>query len=113
MQRHHGARRRPRLAEGDIRDRAAAAEHTDASPSPPGVDGEGLDDIVSGGDFKDVGAERIGAVTRDDNRRLRLVLGAWRSAAGAAVGGGSASGAGGGGVFLRWRVLGICRRVDL
>lgn len=111
MQSDHAPRRRPGLPYGDVGHRAATAEHADPPAPPARVHGEALDDVVPVGDLEDVGAERVGAVARDDYRGLGFVLGARGAAAGAAAGGGGAAGAGGGGrvgVFIRRGALGVC-----
>nr|GMD59315.1 hypothetical protein CR513_12692 [Ipomoea batatas] len=68
-----GAGRR-RLPESDVGDGAAAAENADAALAAGGEAGNAVLNIAAVGYFHDVGSEGVGAVTCDDDRRLRLVL---------------------------------------
>lgn len=63
------------LAERDVGDGATAAEDGDATLPAAGEGGEGVHDVGAGGDLKHVGAHRVGALARDDDGRLGLVLG--------------------------------------
>ena len=75
--------RRAWLAERDVGDGAATAEHGDAAAAAARELADALDDVGSRGDLEDVGVERVGAVPRHDDGRLGLVLGAQRPPAGA------------------------------
>ncbi|GMN40122.1 hypothetical protein TIFTF001_009344 [Ficus carica] len=63
------------LAEGDVGDGAGAGEDAEAHVLPPAEPGDGLDDVVSSGDFEDVGAHGGLGVAGDDDGGLGLVLG--------------------------------------
>uniref|UniRef100_K3XWN2 Uncharacterized protein n=1 Tax=Setaria italica TaxID=4555 RepID=K3XWN2_SETIT len=78
-----GAGPGPGLPDGDVGDVAGAAEDADADLAPAREPGDAVDDVAPRGDLEDVGAQRAGAVPRDDHRRLGLVLGPRRAAPGA------------------------------
>ena len=63
------------LPQADVGDGAAAAEDADPALAPPRVGGDAVEDVAAASHLEDVGAERVGALPRNDDRRLRLVLG--------------------------------------
>ena len=93
MKRDDGAGRR-RLPEADIGDGAATAEDADPTLAPPRVGGDAVEDVGAAGDFEDVSPQRVGALSGDDDWRLRFVLGARGAAPGAAADDVAASGGG-------------------
>jgi hypothetical protein len=84
LQGHDGARGRRRLPQRDVGDHAAAAQHADAALPPASVRGHAVEHVAAAAHLQDVGAERVGALPRDDHGRLRLVLRARWAPAGAA-----------------------------
>jgi hypothetical protein len=76
--------RRLRLPQRDVGDGPCRREHADAALPAARVRGERLEDVAAGGDLEDVGPQRVGALPGDDHRRLGLVLGPRRPAAGTA-----------------------------
>uniref|UniRef100_K3Y8A4 Uncharacterized protein n=1 Tax=Setaria italica TaxID=4555 RepID=K3Y8A4_SETIT len=84
VQRHDGARGRRRLPQSHVGDHAAAAQNADAALPPARVRGDGLEHVAAAPDLQDVGAQRVGALPRDDHRGLGLVLRARRAPAGPA-----------------------------
>lgn len=64
-----------RLPERHVGDGAAAAEDADASLPATGVSRDALPDVAAAGDLDQVRPQRVGAVPRYDDGRLRLVLG--------------------------------------
>ena len=72
---------RSRLPQGDVGDRSGAAHDANPSLATAGEGGDAIDDVAAVGDFHDVRFEGVGAVTRDDDGRLGLVLGSGGSSA--------------------------------
>lgn len=70
-----------RLPDGDVDDGTTTAKDAHAAATPPCIDGDTLDYVVSRGDFKDMGLERVWAFTGDDYGGLGFVFGPWRPAA--------------------------------
>lgn len=96
-----------RLAEGDVGDGTRAGEDAEAHVLSPAEPGDGVDDVVSAGDFEDVWAHGGLSVAGDDDGGLGLVLGARGTApwppddldGGAVSLGGVWAGIGGGGLL--------------
>nr|GMD03754.1 zinc finger BED domain-containing protein RICESLEEPER 2-like [Ipomoea batatas] len=74
VERDYGPGGRGRLTQGDVSHGAAPAEHADAPPPPPRVAGHAVHDVRPGRDFQHVRPQGVRAVSRHNNRRLRLVL---------------------------------------
>lgn len=77
-----GAGARAGLPDGDVGDGAGGAEHADTDLAAARERGDAVDEVAPGGDLEDVRPQRAGAVARDDDRRLGLVLGACGAAPG-------------------------------
>nr|TKW38979.1 hypothetical protein SEVIR_1G151000v2 [Setaria viridis] len=78
------------LPQGDVGHGARATEHADPTLAAARERRDALRDVAAAGNLHDVRPERVGAVPRDDDRWLRLVLGPRRPAPRAARGGLSA-----------------------
>lgn len=83
--------RRTGLAERDVGHDPAAVQDTNATLPPTGEGGYGVHDVGPARDLKDMRAERAGALPRDDDRRLRLILGPGRPSTRPAAGGAAGS----------------------
>lgn len=88
------------MPESDVGDGAAAAENADTALAAAGEGGDAVHDVAAVGDLHDVRSQGVGAVPRDDDRRLRLVLGSGGPAARpASILGASTTAAGGAAAF--------------
>jgi hypothetical protein len=76
VQRDDGAGWGGGLAQRDVGDDAAPGEHGHPALVAAGERGHGLHDVGAAGDLKHMRPQRVGALPRDDDRGLGLVLGA-------------------------------------
>lgn len=72
------------LPQADIGDGAAAAENTDPALASPRVRGNAVEDVTAVADLENMSSESVCTFSCYDDRRLGLVFGSGRAAAGPA-----------------------------